>query len=57
MDLEASAKYFLIAAEAGNTQAFAYLGRMYLEGTPSTPQSNSTALQYFKKAADKVSGF
>lgn len=28
---------------------------MYLEGTPSTPQNNLTAFQYFKKAADKGS--
>lgn len=54
MDLEAAAKYFQIAAEAGNTQAYAFLGKMYLEGTPATPQNNVTALQYFKKAADKV---
>lgn len=54
LDLESAAKYFKIAADAGNTQAYAYLGKMYLEGTLATPQNNLTAFQYFKKAADKV---
>uniref|UniRef100_A0A915D677 Ribosomal protein S5 C-terminal domain-containing protein n=1 Tax=Ditylenchus dipsaci TaxID=166011 RepID=A0A915D677_9BILA len=40
-------------ADAGNTQAYGYLGKMYLEGTSATPQNNVTAFQYFKKAADK----
>lgn len=57
LDLEAAAKYFTIAAEAGNTQAYGYLGKMFLEGSPATPQNNLTAFQYFKKAADKVIGF
>jgi SEL1 protein len=54
MDLHEAAKYFRLAAEAGNSQAYAYLGRMYLEGTPATPQNNQTALSFFEKAAEKV---
>lgn len=54
LDLESATKYFTIAAEAGSTQAYGYLGKMYLEGSSATPQNNITALQYFKKAADKV---
>jgi SEL1 protein len=53
MDLNAAAKYFTIAADAGNSQAYGYLGKMYLEGTPATLQNNGTAYQYFKKAAEK----
>ena len=36
MDLHEAARYFTIAAEAGNAQAFAYLGRMYLEASGSS---------------------
>lgn len=54
MDLHEAAKYFRLAAEAGNSQAYAYLGRMYLEGTPATPQNNQTALSFFEKAAEKA---
>lgn len=54
MDLHEAAKYFRLAAEAGNSQAYAYLGRMYLEGTPATPQNNQTALNFFEKAAEKA---
>lgn len=53
LDLEAASKYFTIAAEAGNIQAYGYLGKMYLQGTEATPQNNATAFNYFKKAADK----
>lgn len=47
--------YFTTAAEAGSANAYAYLGKMYLDGSEATPQDNNTALQYFKRAADKVS--
>ena len=53
LDIDAAAKYFMVAADAGNSQALGYLGKMYLEGTMATPQNNLTAFQYFKKAADK----
>jgi SEL1 protein len=53
-NLELANHYFSIAAEAGSANAYAYLGKMYLDGSPSTPQDNSTAFQYFKRAADKV---
>lgn len=46
--------YFSLAAEASNANAYAYLGKMYLDGSPSTPADNTTAFQYFKRAADKV---
>ncbi|KAK2104548.1 Protein sel-1 1 [Saguinus oedipus] len=54
---EASAKlrafdYFNLAANAGNSHAMAFLGKMYSEGSDIVPQSNETALHYFKKAAD-----
>ncbi|MBN3312648.1 SE1L1 protein, partial [Atractosteus spatula] len=44
--------YFNQAANAGNTHAMAFLGKMYSEGSDAVPQNNETALQYFKKAAD-----
>uniref|UniRef100_A0A667H5W6 SEL1L adaptor subunit of ERAD E3 ubiquitin ligase n=1 Tax=Lynx canadensis TaxID=61383 RepID=A0A667H5W6_LYNCA len=39
--------YFNLAANAGNSHAM-----MYSEGSDIVPQSNETALHYFKKAAD-----
>ncbi|NXT12696.1 SE1L1 protein, partial [Prunella fulvescens] len=45
-------EYFNQAANAGNSHAMAFLGKMYSEGSDVVPQSNETALQYFKKAAD-----
>ncbi|ELW49887.1 Protein sel-1 like protein 1 [Tupaia chinensis] len=44
--------YFNLAANAGNSHAMAFLGKMYSEGSDTVPQSNETALHYFKKAAD-----
>ncbi|TKS76007.1 Protein sel-1 -like protein 1 [Collichthys lucidus] len=44
--------YFTQAANAGNTHAMAFLGKMYSEGSEFLPQNNETALQYFKKASD-----
>uniref|UniRef100_A0A8C4DXQ9 Protein sel-1 homolog 1 n=1 Tax=Dicentrarchus labrax TaxID=13489 RepID=A0A8C4DXQ9_DICLA len=44
--------YFTQAANAGNTHAMAFLGKMYSEGSDYLPQNNETALQYFKKASD-----
>ncbi|TMS11933.1 Protein sel-1-like protein 1 [Larimichthys crocea] len=44
--------YFTHAANAGNTHAMAFLGKMYSEGSEFLPQNNETALQYFKKASD-----
>ncbi|KAB0375025.1 hypothetical protein FD755_013517, partial [Muntiacus reevesi] len=44
--------YFNLAANAGNSHAMAFLGKMYSEGSDIVPQSNETALHYFKKAAD-----
>lgn len=46
--------YFLHAAEAGNANAMAFLGKMYSEGSHSVLANNLTAFNYFKKAADKV---
>ena len=54
VDHKAAAKYFAIAADAGNAQAYAYLGKMYFDGTVATPRNNELAYKYFKKAADKV---
>ncbi|OXB61177.1 hypothetical protein ASZ78_013230, partial [Callipepla squamata] len=45
-------EYFNQAANAGNSHAMAFLGKMYSEGSDVVPQNNETALQYFKKAAD-----
>ncbi|PIO30466.1 hypothetical protein AB205_0046370 [Aquarana catesbeiana] len=45
-------EYFNQAANAGNSHAMAFLGKMYSEGSDTVMQSNETALQYFKKAAD-----
>uniref|UniRef100_A0AAY4DCK5 Uncharacterized protein n=1 Tax=Denticeps clupeoides TaxID=299321 RepID=A0AAY4DCK5_9TELE len=45
-------EYFNKAANAGNTHAMAFLGKMYSEGSEFVPQNNDTALQYFKKASD-----
>lgn len=45
--------YFTQAAEAGNTNAMAFLGKMYSEGSTYVSQNNDTALKYFKQAADK----
>ncbi|KRY50644.1 Protein sel-1 -like protein 1 [Trichinella britovi] len=46
--------YYLTAATAGSGTALAFLGKMYLDGTPATPADPTTAFQYFSKAADKV---
>ena len=45
--------YFNAAAEQGNHNGYAYLGKMYLDGSEATPQNNATAYQYFKRASDK----
>ncbi|XP_064600259.1 protein sel-1 homolog 1-like isoform X2 [Liolophura sinensis] len=45
--------YFLMAAESGNANALAYLGKMYAEGSPAVKANNMTAFNYFKKSADK----
>jgi len=51
---EAAQNYFIQAAEAGNANAMAFLGKMHLEGSPSLIKaSNETAFNYFKKSADK----
>ena len=47
-------RYFTTAAESGHAVAFANLGKMYLDGTPVTPQNNVTAFTYFLQAANKV---
>jgi hypothetical protein len=44
-------EYFLAAADAGNANALAFLGKMYLEGNEAVQQNNDTALKYFSKAA------
>ena len=56
-DHKAAAQYFAVAADAGNAQAYAYLGKMYYDGTVATPRDDEQALKYFKKAADKVNHF
>ena len=48
-------RYFISAAEAGNAGAYAFLGKMYLDGTQATPQDNPRAFEFFMKSADKVS--
>lgn len=53
IDHKAAARYFSTAAEAGNAQAYAYLGKMYYDGTIATPRDDDVAFAYFKKAADK----
>ncbi|XP_023367263.1 protein sel-1 homolog 1 [Otolemur garnettii] len=50
--LQRAFDYFNLAANAGNSHAMAFLGKMYSEGSDIVPQSNETALHYFKKAAD-----
>lgn len=45
--------YFSRAADAGNYNAMAYLGKLYFEGGAYVKQDNQTALKYFKQAADK----
>lgn len=45
--------YLQNAADAGNANAMAFLGRMYAEGSTSVSASNETALRYFRMAADK----
>lgn len=50
---ERALHYFTRAAEAGNTNAMAYLGKMYSEGSSFVAQNNQTAFKYFKQAADK----
>lgn len=52
---ELAAQYFLSAAEAGSASAYAYLGKMFLDGTTATPQDNETAFKHFTKAAQSVS--
>lgn len=47
-------RYFSSAAEAGHAGAFAFLGKMYLDGTHVTPQDNTTAFNFFLRSADKV---
>lgn len=45
--------YFRKAADAGSANAAAFLGKMYLEGSPEVAQNNQTAYRYFKQAADQ----
>ncbi|WAR18848.1 SE1L1-like protein [Mya arenaria] len=45
--------YFLMAAESGNSNAMAFLGKMHSEGSPVVAQDSLVALEYFKKAANK----
>lgn len=45
--------YFRLAAENGNLNALAYLGKLYSEKNDFIKQNNQTALQFFQRAADK----
>ena len=45
--------YFRLAAENGNTNALAYLGKLYSEKNEFIKQNNQTALQFFQRAVDK----
>ncbi|CAF3395769.1 unnamed protein product [Rotaria sp. Silwood1] len=45
--------YFRLAAENGNVNALAYLGKLYSEKNDFIQQNNQTALQFFQSAADK----
>ena len=45
--------YFHLAAENGNVNALAYLGKLHSEKNDFIKQNNQTALQYFQRAAEK----
>jgi SEL1 protein len=45
-------QYFQRAADAGEPEAFAALGNMYVKGI-GVPQNNETAFKFFKKGAEK----
>ncbi|CAF2524982.1 unnamed protein product [Rotaria sp. Silwood2] len=45
--------YFRLAAENGNVNALAYLGKLYSEKNDFIQQNNETAVQFFQSAADK----
>ncbi|CAF0774067.1 unnamed protein product [Rotaria sordida] len=45
--------YFRLAAENGNVNAIAYLGKLYSEKNDFIQQNNQTAVQFFQSAADK----
>ncbi|CAF1147680.1 unnamed protein product [Rotaria magnacalcarata] len=45
--------YFRLAAENGNINALAYLGKLYSEKNDFIKQNNQTALQFFQASAEK----
>lgn len=47
------ARYFEQAETEGDVVSTAFLGKMYLDGTPATPARNSTAFAMFYKAAQQ----
>ncbi|KAK3710545.1 hypothetical protein QZH41_009365 [Actinostola sp. cb2023] len=53
VDHERALRYFQQAADAGNSNAMAFLGKMYSEGGHNVKQDNKTAFKWFKKAADQ----
>jgi SEL1 protein len=46
--------YFRLAAENGNSNAMAYLGKLYSEKNDYIKQNNVTALQFFQRSAEKA---
>ncbi|XP_065660779.1 protein sel-1 homolog 1 isoform X2 [Hydra vulgaris] len=50
---EKAFKYFQLAANAGNGNGLAYLGKMYLEGL-HVPKDVTKALEYFKKSTEQA---
>lgn len=53
MQFDRALHYFSRAADGGNYYAMAYLGKLYLEGSPLIKQDNQTAFRHFKLSADK----
>ncbi|XP_051867007.1 protein sel-1 homolog 1-like [Pristis pectinata] len=54
-DLQSQKAFYYLskAAQGGSTNALGFLGKMYSEGNEVVPQSNETALMYFRMAAER----
>lgn len=56
IDYKEALHYFRLAAESGNANAEAFIGRMYAEGVGDLKQDYTVAREYFARAAEQVGG-
>ena len=47
-------EYFKRAADGGNSNAQAYIGKIYAEGSETIQKDDKKAFDYFKLSADQV---